>query len=224
MATKKLVAYKDTSFNSNSPDSNYYGTFQNIFCGVINTVSVKSRMAIGFPIDQIPAGSQITGATLYFYKDDDITYLSDLVFDLYRITGAWDESTATWNNPPAIEETPTIAGLVCEATGVNAWKSYDITTLFAEMFANGNDSILFRAQNESAVNSSRSIFTREWSTDYCAYIDVTYIPPAKIAASQGAINKSIIAMKIAPVEGLINKTILGAKIAPQQGAINKTIF
>ena len=64
-----------------------------------------------FLFDEIPLGSHVVSATLYFYSDPTITSPSSAEgnsqlsgtneFYIERITEAWNDLTVTWNNQPA---------------------------------------------------------------------------------------------------------------------------
>ncbi|MCU0869864.1 MAG: DNRLRE domain-containing protein [Burkholderiales bacterium] len=53
--------------------------------------------------------------------------------DLRRVTGAWGETTATWENAPAVAAMPT--STVVQA-GVEQWVSFDVRTLVQDWLAN----------------------------------------------------------------------------------------
>lgn len=228
MATKNLVAYKDTAItggSSGAPDSAYYGTFNYIYCGTNNTGSIYFRALMGFDLSQIPAGSTINSATLYLrHVDDPDIYTRTLTFDLYRVTGTWTQEACTWNTQPAVEAIPTYSGLTMAAYhDGDKWESYSITALFQEMFVNGNDSIELRDHNEGTdTYSQRRFIAREWSTSWCTYIAVDYTPPMKIAVSEGSVDKNVVKMMVAPSAGAINKNVIGLKV--YDGANWKTVF
>lgn len=69
------------------------------------------RSAMRFILDEIPVGSEVVSATLYFYSDPTRTSNSDSggnsqlsgsnAFYMERITEDWDELTVTWNTQPS---------------------------------------------------------------------------------------------------------------------------
>ncbi len=69
------------------------------------------RTVMKFILDEIPIGSQVVSATLFFYSDPTITSSSSAegnsqlsgsnAFYIERITEDWDVLTVTWNNQPA---------------------------------------------------------------------------------------------------------------------------
>lgn len=73
--------------------------------------SMYQRTAMKFVLDEMPIGSKIVSATLYFYSDPTRTSASDAegnsqlsgsnAFYIERITQDWDEQTVTWNTQPS---------------------------------------------------------------------------------------------------------------------------
>ena len=58
-----------------------------------------SRSLIKFPLSEIPSGTKIDSARLEMYFDQaHTTNANDVTIGAYRATGAWDETSATWNS------------------------------------------------------------------------------------------------------------------------------
>ena len=72
---------------------------------------MKFRTVLKFVLNDIPIGSEITSATLYFYSDPTQTSSSSAdgnsqlsgsnAFYIERITQNWSDQTVTWNNQPS---------------------------------------------------------------------------------------------------------------------------
>jgi hypothetical protein len=83
----------DTYIDANNPTGNY---------GSGNIMIVRPqpggdrRSLVRFNLSDIPANSSITSARLYLYEMSSKT---NLVVDVYRVTGDWAENTVTWGFP-----------------------------------------------------------------------------------------------------------------------------
>ncbi|WP_228473205.1 golvesin C-terminal-like domain-containing protein [Streptomyces cyaneochromogenes] len=65
--------------------------------------TANSRSLIKFPLSEIPSGTNIDSARLEMYFDQaHTTGGTDATIGVYRATGAWDETTATWNNTSSL--------------------------------------------------------------------------------------------------------------------------
>ncbi|MEV0663872.1 DNRLRE domain-containing protein [Actinomadura luteofluorescens] len=91
---------QDTMISSDGPTQNYDDNWR-LSVGTTNTG--KSRALLKFPLDQIPAGTQIDSAQLQLYYDQNHTSSTNAVtLEARRATQAWDETTATWNSANGI--------------------------------------------------------------------------------------------------------------------------
>ncbi|WP_244258455.1 DNRLRE domain-containing protein [Streptomyces sp. Tu 2975] len=88
---------------SDAPTTNFNSTWD-MSAGKTSSTGI-ARSLIRFPLDEIPAGSKIDTAQLSMYFDQVHTSGStDVDVEVRRATGAWDETTATW------EKTSTFVG------------------------------------------------------------------------------------------------------------------
>lgn len=84
-----------------------------------------ARSLLQFNLSTIPSDVTIISATLelYYYSWFSISDTSSTL-PVSRINSSWDENTVTWNNQPAISDTP--IGLMAVASGQYGWKLVDI--------------------------------------------------------------------------------------------------
>ncbi len=67
------------------------------------STTANARSLIKFPLDEIPSGTKIDSARLETYFDQaHTTATTSTQIGVYRATGAWDETTATWSNTSAL--------------------------------------------------------------------------------------------------------------------------
>ncbi|MEU1894836.1 DNRLRE domain-containing protein [Streptomyces pristinaespiralis] len=94
---------QDVMVRSDAPTTNFNSTWD-MSAGKTSSTGI-ARSLIRFPLDEIPTGSKIDTAQLSMYFDQVHTSGSTNVdVEVRRATGAWDETTATW------EKTSTFVG------------------------------------------------------------------------------------------------------------------
>ncbi|MFE6281679.1 DNRLRE domain-containing protein [Streptomyces sp. NPDC057877] len=87
---------QDVMISSDGPASNYDDNWR---LSVGNTSTGSSRALLRFPIGSVPAGTRLDSADLQLYYDQTHTTGStEVQLEAHRATGAWSESSATWNN------------------------------------------------------------------------------------------------------------------------------
>jgi RHS repeat-associated protein len=92
---------QDTMVLSDQPTANFNTTWKLSAGRTSSTASARSL--IKFPLSEIPSGTQIDSARLEMYFDQaHTTGSTDATIGAYRATGAWDETTATWNNTSSL--------------------------------------------------------------------------------------------------------------------------
>jgi hypothetical protein len=180
-AEETIAATKDADINSYFADSNY-GASNDSLIGYDSTGPQKKRTLMAFDMGSMPDGVEIISATLHLYQNPGISTDAPIVFDAYRVIGSWEENTVTWNNQPAVEALPTIAGLTCPKTTEYVWRTWDITELFAEMVAQSSDSIMLRLQDESGAYREQ-LFESADSAN-APFIEVLYGTAADIPETQ----------------------------------------
>ena len=220
MANKTIYASEDICVASGSPGRitfySYVG-YGGIDSGIMRTY-------IKFDLSDIPENAIITSAQLNMkYAASTGVTSPDLVFDIYRVIGSWDEDTMGWGTQPSVEGSPTITGLTCAYSTSYVAKAWDITALVAEMIANGADSIMLRGQNEGVIND-KGFSVSENSQDYQPRLEIEYELPGEIYTSKGVLSKTAQEVYINVAKGNDFKLITEAYTASDKGLIDKQIF
>src|ERR1035437_4134957 len=84
----------DTLPYRSTPNQNY-GSYTSLF---VQKGSVTSASYVKFNLSTVPAGVGVSKATLRLFVDQVAAPGS---FDVYQLTGTWNEGTLTYNNAPA---------------------------------------------------------------------------------------------------------------------------
>ncbi|WP_405484950.1 DNRLRE domain-containing protein [Streptomyces sp. NBC_00009] len=81
---------------SDQPTANFNNTWK---MSVGKTDTGIARSLIQFPLDEIPAGTQLDSARLSMYYDQThTTNANDVTMEVHRATGPWTEGGANWSN------------------------------------------------------------------------------------------------------------------------------
>ena len=115
-----LPADQDTYLEDRHPDDNF-GT--NIELKVKAQADDRKRSLYRFNLSQIPAGANVLSATVYFY----VTGSNNNPVNIHRVTGSWEESTATWNNSNGVFDPVPVASFTPAIN--NQYISANITPL-----------------------------------------------------------------------------------------------
>ncbi|MFE9438024.1 DNRLRE domain-containing protein [Streptomyces sp. NPDC006602] len=87
---------QDTMVLSDQASTNFNTTWK-LSAGKTDTGIARSL--IKFPLSEIPSGTKVDSARLEMYFDQaHTTNANDVTIGAYRATGAWDETSATWNS------------------------------------------------------------------------------------------------------------------------------
>jgi hypothetical protein len=119
------------------PDSNFVS-----FTGILvaSEENENARIVIHFDLGGwVPGGDSITQAMLYLYHYRGGNYTGSRTIDVYSLTSAFNESTATWNSPWT-----TPGGDYDSGIGVSAevpeewgnWVSWDVTEILKNRWNN----------------------------------------------------------------------------------------
>lgn len=135
-----------------------------------------ARSLVQFDLAAIPAGTQITQATLSLHLENscDLRNRTHSV-TVYRVNDPWTESSVTWNSKPGRGEAYGSASVHSRDWGRY---SFDVTDL-VRGWVNGsipNYGLMVRGPESSGNDSARLGFlTRDMSgTTYAPYIRITY--------------------------------------------------
>ncbi|MBN0043056.1 DNRLRE domain-containing protein [Streptomyces actuosus] len=91
---------QDAMVLAEAPTTNYGNSWK---LSVGRTSSGAARSLIEFPLDEIPSGTQIDAARLEMYYDNThTTGGTNVPIEVHQATGAWDESTATWDSTSSL--------------------------------------------------------------------------------------------------------------------------
>jgi len=149
--TQQLAASQDTHIHSDFGDTNY-GDSTSLLLDKGGGELGDGRLLLGFDLSLIPAGSTITGATLTMEATQNGGTID---IDVYELTEAWLEGTATWNNAETITyDTTAVDTLTTAAIGEHSW---DLTTLVQAWY------------NGSKVNNGVLIASTETGTTTVTY-------------------------------------------------------
>ncbi len=114
------------------------------------------RSYLRFSLPSIPAGCEVTSATLRIFAE---TQVAGRVLGVYRAdptAAAWTEAGLTWNNKPAAVGTP--ATVVMPAT--DQYVEWPVTALVQVMYASGNNGFVVRDQDETGPGAWQQFMSR----------------------------------------------------------------
>jgi hypothetical protein len=139
--------------------------------------SYNSELLLKFDIASLPISS-LNSATLSVRTKSTDAGVGTMTYRVGKITSAWDENTATWNNRPS--RTGTYAST---NVPINAWANWSVTSLVNEWLSGttNNGFSIYRASS-TGVASGSQWYRMGYSSDYTANpayrpkLVVTYIP------------------------------------------------
>jgi signal peptidase I len=132
-----VQASADASVKEASPTTNYE-TEANLF--VKTSTTDNKRALVTFPLPTIPAGCEVTGASLRMFET---TVQGTRTFTASQLAGAWTESGVTWDNQPSTTGTP---ATVSNALG---WRYWNVTTMVTNMYSGSNHGFVIKDQTEN---------------------------------------------------------------------------
>lgn len=202
------TAGKDTALTTYSPDSNY-GTNQYIYAGARSNLT--SRLLIQFDLSSIPTGASISSTDLSLYCNN-VEAASGKSLSAHKITTAWDESTATWNNQPSYDGTAIDTISVAD---VSAWYAWDITSLASGWHGGTitNYGAIIKAVNEADTASYKRFYSSDYTTDTSLRpkLVVEYTAPVNVTID--AVTASAIANAVIPSIAAQQNTSVSATTA-----------
>ncbi len=155
--TVKIAPTEDAYVARSAPTTNYGSDLQLSSRGAGTNVPTTSFLKFALP--QAPAGTTLTSATITVRTSTDPTAGSTDVHTFTVVTGAWSESTVTWNTQPT--GPGAVLGTLSGATAINTSYSsvWDIsqltplagTTVAVSLTDPGVDNIRLFSNNASAT-------------------------------------------------------------------------
>jgi hypothetical protein len=127
-------------------------------------------------LSSIPAGTQITSATLYLYyytwHDNNPV---GRVLTCYNLAGDWNEETVTWNNQPGHVAQPSSSATVPSVPG--QWMAWNVTA-DAQAFVNNPGTIFgWEIMDEVPWNSCNIPWTRFRTKEFGAFVPYLTVVP-----------------------------------------------
>jgi hypothetical protein len=148
-----------------------------------------ARSLLQFDLSSLPADPDlITLAIFSAYQYDTAPAAGGLPVDVKRITSAWNETAATWNNHPTYDDATIWASADVGDSFHKTWVNWDVTSLVKSQVAGTYPNLgwLLKSNWEQPAGASRLGYFR--SNDYVAdptlrpKLVVDYIPePAGLA-------------------------------------------
>ncbi|OGH23482.1 MAG: hypothetical protein A2629_00345 [Candidatus Levybacteria bacterium RIFCSPHIGHO2_01_FULL_41_15] len=120
IANGVLVAIDDTWAEQNNADANKGGGDE---LHVRSKTDENKRTFVKFDTSAIPAGSEITKATLRLFMFDAPPSSRD--YEARLVVEGWDEDTLAWNSQPA--DTGAATDTTSTGTSNNVWRQWDVT-------------------------------------------------------------------------------------------------
>lgn len=173
--TARLYSVADACIIEGRPTTNY-GHTTDMWAGYDDHLTPDGKIVrslVKFNLASLPAGQQITKATLRLYLVRSWDYPNtSRTIGTYRVTSAWSEGGVNWNNRPGCGEAYGSRSIGSQAWG---WYEFDVTNVIRAWHTgtHTNHGIMVRGPEHSGANSSwRAFSTREG--DYRPQLVVTY--------------------------------------------------
>jgi len=164
-----LKPVKDTYVHSINPTANY-GHSEDIWMGKGTFWNLGyARGLFQFDLSPLPKDPNlITSAIFSAYQYDTAPAAGGLPVEVKRITSAWDENTATWDNHPAYDDVTIWASANVGDSFQKTWINWDVTALVKDQVGGDSQHLgwLLKSKWEQPAGASRLGYFR--STDYQA--------------------------------------------------------
>ncbi|MCK4368394.1 MAG: DNRLRE domain-containing protein [Dehalococcoidales bacterium] len=169
------TAGKDAGVDTYYPNQNYEIHYQ---LGAGHGTVDTCRAYLQFNLASIPANAVIVNARLglYYYYTDN---LSAALIGAYLVPGAWNESTITWNNQPAVVTTPEYTVNV-PALATNAFIYWYISNMVKGWWDGSilNYGVMLKDYDESTIEAWKGFYSSDWGTaSQRPVLIVTYFDP-----------------------------------------------
>jgi len=171
------TAGKDAYVDEGAPDTNYETATA---LSVASDGGNSTRIYTQFNLSSIPSTAVILSADLgLFYYSESIFSVAGPV-GVYRVTGNWVESTITWNNSPAAQNT-SIDTITVPAAHTNTFLFWDVNALVQDWVDGSiaNRGVMLRDTDESSDEGVKYFRSSDWSTpEECPKLVISYYDPA----------------------------------------------
>lgn len=166
---------KDAYIEARFPDTNY-----GLFVDLTTNWGETNHGLIEFDLSGIPAGSEITEATLEVLEYLNCQFYQNSI-ELHTNSGAWNEITVTWNNAPDYGPslgTNTGEGSACE------WLIFDVTAIVQQWVDGTSPNYGFRITGPSEGNVYKYTRSSDWTAaEQRPILRIDYRPKGGTASS-----------------------------------------
>ncbi|KGH47972.1 hypothetical protein IN07_05000 [Modestobacter caceresii] len=155
------IAVGDSYTDQNSPTSNYDS---DSLLRVRSVLSRNVRTWIRFDLPAVPAGCELTAATLRVYNRQPNV---ERVIDVLRgdpVAATWSETTINWANQPAGVGFP-IGGSILSGAGWQVWGVFDHVSA---QYAQGNNGFMLKDRNEDSSTQYEQTYDARQNTGTAA--------------------------------------------------------
>lgn len=153
-------------------DANF-GDFPGMFVGYDEPAWRRERALMQVDLSPLPKDAVALRATLEVYIHNCF-YCQPMNVDALRVTGAWSEYEATWNNSLTLPGEPYSRGVM---VAPRRWLSIDITGLVRDWQAGVPNHGIMLAGREAPPYDWWSIEAREDGPDTAPRVNVTFLHP-----------------------------------------------
>ncbi len=185
---------RDNYMYAGNVTRNYGTSYLMRVCGYADLGSTEvQRPIVKFDVSGIPAGLQITRATLWLYSNNPLQVKGSTgAYGLHALTRDWSESTSTWNSPwatPGGDFNPTADAEAPKQASAAApcWYKWDVTSR-VQGWIDGqpNYGWLVKSTDENAHNQDEFASTDSSEAQYRPKLVITdmsqedTVPPAAV--------------------------------------------
>jgi hypothetical protein len=157
-STVTAPANADAWVLDGSPSSNY-GT--DSVLKVDSKSGANARALVGFALPQVPAGCQVTGATLRLYS---ASYKEGRTLQAFRLGGSWTEGGVRWSSQPATTGAAATAPSRSGSDGAG-YVQWSVLSQVQAMYSGANNGFLIRDAAESGGGFDQGFNSREKGAD-----------------------------------------------------------
>jgi hypothetical protein len=127
--------------------------------------SSNARSLVRFDLPAVPAGCQVTGATLRLFAG---SFTSGRTLQALRINAAWTEGGVTWSNQPAT------TGTAATTPSGSGWREWNVLSQVQAMYTSTNHGFLIRDASENGPGREQQLHSREKAPDNPPQLVITF--------------------------------------------------